>query len=224
MNNFVTAAVNPHGTGIPQIDRQLLSTAPDLRRNAEKAAELAAKMREHVSPKETPPGPMPKLLNDRRHEYLIPDEAFEYANGTMYDRVFCWQLSRHEGETKGDSLIIMPEDVQGRERDMACLGIVVGAGLRSLDEMRSHGCDLGHLVVHARNVIFRLPFATIGGKDCYLVVLTAGDIIASCDLARLRAEKKVRVIEKVLDDGSIEHLHCDENGKVWRPQTEFAGS
>lgn len=224
MSNFVTAAVNPHGTGIPQIDRQLLSSAPDMRRNAERAAEQTTKLREHISPLESPPCPMPKLLNERRHQYLIPDEAFEYCNGTMYDRVFCWQVSRHEGETKGDSLIVMPDDVKDRERNTACLGIVVGAGLRALDEMRSHGCDLGHLVAHARNVIFRLPFATIGGKDCHLVVLTAGDIIASCDLALMRKEKTVRVIEKPQEDGSIEHLHCDENGKLWHPQKPFMES
>lgn len=221
MNNFVTAAVNPHGTGIPQIDRQLLSTAPDARLRAEAAAREAAQLREHISPLEEPPFPMPRLLNERRHKYLIPDEAFEYA--AMYDRVLVWQVSRHEGETKG-GLIIMSDTTRESERNRACLGIVVAAGLRALDELRSHGADLGHLVAHARNVIFKIPFATIGGKDCELVVLTAGDIIASCDLALARREKRVRVIERVTEGGATEHSHCDENGKTWQPQAEFAGS
>lgn len=219
MNNFVTAPVNPLTTGIPQVDRQLVSNAPDVRLRAESAARQVGQLREHISPKENPPIPMPKLLNERRHEYLIPDEAFEYA--AMFDRVLLWQVSRHEDETKG-GLIIMSDTTKEYERQTACLGIVVAAGLRALDELRSHGADLGHLVAHARNVIFRLPFATIGGKDCHLVVLTAGDVIASCDLALMRKEKKVRVIEKALEDGSIEHLHCDENGKLWNPQTAFA--
>lgn len=223
MNNFVTAEVNPLATGIPQIDRQLVSNAPDARRRAESAAKQAHQLREHISPLDTPPAPMPKLLNERRHRYLIPDEAFEYAMGTMYDRVLCWQVSRHQDETKG-GLIIMADDTKEYERQTACLGIVVGAGLRALDEMRSHGCDLGHLVAHSRNVVFRIPFATIGGKDCHLVVLTAGDIIVSCDLALARKEKRVRLIEKTKEDGSIDHLHCDEDGKLWYPQTPFMES
>jgi len=221
MNNFVTAAVDPHLTGIPQIDKQLVSNAPDARLRAESAAKQAGQLREHISPLESPPFPMPKLLNERRIKYLIPDEAFEYA--AMFDRVLVWQVSRHEGETKG-GLILMPDSTKESERNRACLGIVVAAGLRALDELRSHGADLGHLVAHARNVIFRLPFATIGGKDCDLVVLTAGDIIASCDLALMRKEKQVRVIEKKLEDGSIEHLHCDQDGKLWHPQTPFMES
>jgi hypothetical protein len=222
MNNFVTAAVDPHLTGIPQIAKQLESTDANARRRAEKAAQEESALRKHISPKETPPVPMPKLLNERRHQYLIPDEAFEYA--AMFDRVLVWQVSRFEGETYGNSLIVMPDSTKENERNRACLGIVVAAGLRALDEIRSHGADLGHLVAHARNVIFRLPFATIGGKDCHLIVLTAGDIIASCDLALMRKEKQVRIIEKTQEDGSIEHLHCDENGKLWHPQTAFMES
>lgn len=218
MNNQVLA--RDASTGIPQIDNQLVSSAPDYVERAKSAAREAEALREHISPLETPPGPMPRLLNERRHKYLIPDEAFEYALGTTFDRVLVWQVSLHQEEKKG--LLYMPDSVRDRDRQQACLGIVVGAGLRALDELKSHGVDLGHLVAHARNVIFRLPFATIGGKDCHLVVLTAGEIIASCDLALLRKEKKVRVIEKKQDDGSVEHVHCDEAGNVWVPQEGFA--
>ncbi len=215
--SFVTADVNPLGTGIPQIDRGLVSNAPDVRTRAERAAKEAELLRSHISPIGSPPVPMPRLLDERRHRYLIPDEAFEYAGGTAFDRVLVWQVSRHEDETKG-GLIVMADTTKEYERQTACLGVIVGAGLTSLDHLKSHGIDLGHLVVHARNVIFRLPFATIGGKDYHLVILTTGDIIASCDLARLRKEREVRVIENKLEDGSIEHVHCDEGGKRWVPQ------
>jgi hypothetical protein len=216
---FVTADVV--GTGIPQIDKALISSAPDYVARAEQAAKQVLELRKHISPLETPPVPMNRLLNERRHKYLIPDEAFEYA--ATFDRILVWQVSRHEEGKKG-GLIYMPDATDMREREQACLGVVVAAGLRALDELKSNGVDLGHLVAHARNVIFRLPFATIGGKDCHLVVLTAGEIIASCDLALLRKEKNVRVIEKRLEDGSVEHLHCDENGKTWMPQSGFAES
>lgn len=208
-------------TGIQQIDNQLVAGAPDYVERARSAVKQVEALREHISPLESPPVPMPRLLNERRHKYLIPDEAFEYA--ATFDRVLIWQVSRHEEGKKG-GLIYMPDTTDMREREQACLGIVVAAGLRALDELKSHGVDLGHLVAHARNVIFRLPFATIGGKDCHLVVLTAGEIIASCDLALLRKEKRVRVIEKKLEDGSVEHLHCDEAGKTWVPQDGFAES
>lgn len=225
MNGFVSAAVNPLGTGVPAIDQQLVANAPDARARAQEAAREVEQLRKHISPEGSPPVPMNRLLDERRHKYLIPDQAFEYCGGTAFDRVFTWQVSRHTGDTKGEgSLIIMPETTKAREQDMACLGVIVGAGLTSLDQLKSHGIDEGHLVVHAKNVIFRLPIATIGGKDYYLTVLTAGDIIASCDLARLRAERKVRIKENKLEDGSIEHVHIDENGKAWHPAEPFVGS
>lgn len=223
MNSFITAPVNPLGTGVPQIDRQLVSNAPDERARASAAAKEVQLLLEHISPESSPPIPMSRLLNERRLKYLIPDEAFEYAGGTAFDRVLTWQVSRHEGETKG-GLILMPETTKEYERQSACMGIIVGAGLQALDGLKSHGIDLGHLVVHAKNVIFRLPFATIGGKDYWLTILTTGDIIASCDLARLRKEKAVRTIEKPTEGGGIEHLHCDENGKLWHPQSPFVES
>lgn len=220
MDNFVTAAVNPHGTGIPQIDKQLVSSAPDLRSRAQDAAKEADLLRKHISPLGNPPFPMNRLLDERRHRYLIPDEAFQYASGVGFDRVLVWQVSRHTGETMGEgSLIIMPKTTEDRERGQACLGVIVGAGLSALDYLKSNGMDEGHLVVHARNVIFQLPVCTIGGKDYRLVVLTAGDIIASCDLARLRQERKVRIKVNQLENGSVEHLHIDEDGKTWTPMS-----
>lgn len=172
------------------------------------------------------PYPMPRLLNERRLErsgkaskYMLIDEYFE--DQPVYDRVYVSQVSRHLGETQGEGKIIMPDVVQMREEQQACLGIIVGAGLKALDELRSHGMDLGHLVRFVRNLVFRIPVATIGGKDFWLLVLEAGDIVGSCDLALAIKERRVRTIVKDLEDGSKQHLHCDEDGKIWAPQEPF---
>lgn len=184
-----------------------------------------AEIDKHISVE--PPCPMNKLLNERRLErhtsgaskYMLINEYFE--SQPVYDRVFVAQVSRHKTETVGDGKIIMPDVVQMREEQQACLGIIVGAGLKALDELASHGMAPGHLVHFVRNLVFRIPVATIGGKDFWLLVLEAGDIVGSCDLALNIKERRVRTIPKKLEDGSVQHVHCDENGEIWVPQEPF---
>lgn len=190
-----------------------------------RAQELKQKAMEHISPVGRPPCRMPRLLNERRERYMIIDQMFEYP--AMYDRILVHQVSMHEGtDTKG-GLIVMPESVKQREKDAACLGIIVSAGLQALDELRSNGSDIGHLVAFVQWSVYRLPVFTIAGRDFHLLVLKAGDIVADCDLFRLRKEQNVRIVERELPPtvdnphGSRVHVHVDENAKAWYPQEPF---
>lgn len=203
---------------------QSLNPGPIVDRH-QRAQELRTKAMEHISPVSKPPCRMPRLLNERRERYMIIDQMFEYP--AMYDRILVHQISMHEGtDTKG-GLIVMPETVKQREKEAACLGIIVSAGLQALDELRSNGSDVGHLVAFVQWSVYRLPVFTIAGRDFHLLVLKAGDIVADCDLFRMRNEHNVRVVERALPPtadnphGSRVHVHVDEHGTAWYPQEPF---
>lgn len=191
----------------------------DIVNREERAAKLKAEAMEHISPIGSPPCRMPRLLNERRERYLIIDEMFQYP--AMYDRILVHQVSRHAGETKGGGKIIMPDATRDREKDSANLGIIVSAGLRALDELESNGSGVGHLIAFVQWSVYRIPIATIGGKDWWLLVLKAGDIVADCDLQRLRNEQEVRVVPRKLEDGSRQHVHVDSKGELWLPEEPF---
>lgn len=213
-NGFL--GMNPHGQVSLQqtIQRQQeFSGIPAVVERQKRAAELEERAREHISV--DPPYPMPKLLNERRSKYLIIDEFFEYQ--AVFDRIYVHQVSRHQGDTVGSGLIVMPETTKDREKETACLGIIVSAGLKALDELRSHGIDLGHLVNFVRLSPYRVPVTTIAGRDFNLLVFSAGDVVGSCDLALNLKERTVRTVARELDDGSRVHVHVDENGKDWKP-------
>jgi co-chaperonin GroES (HSP10) len=203
------------------------SFAPDERaQRSERANRLREEAMKHISPLDKPPCRMPRLLNERREKYLIIDQMFEYP--AMYDRILVQQIALHgESDTKGSGLIVMPETTKQREKDAACLGIIVGAGLQAMDELRSNGSDLGHIVAFVQWAVYRLPVFTIAGRDFHLLVLKAGDIVADCDLFRLRNEHNVRIVEREVPPsdanphGSRVHVHVDEHGKSWYPQEPF---
>ncbi len=212
-----------------QLDAARLGTGQvvsEAAQRSDRAARLREEASKHISPLGKPPCRMPKLLNERRERYMIIDQMFEYP--AMYDRILVHQVSMHgESDTKGGGLIVMPETTKQREKDAACLGIIVSAGLQALDELRSNGSDLGHLVAFVQWSVYRLPVFTIAGRDFHLLVLKAGDIVADCDLFRMRNEQNVRVVERELPPtpenphGSCVHVHVDENGKAWYPQEPF---
>ena len=63
------------------------------------------------------------------------------------------------------------------QRDGACLGIIVSAGLLALDEMASNGHHVGDLVAFVQWSVYRLPTTHIAGHEFPLLVLKAGDIV-----------------------------------------------
>lgn len=164
-----------------------------------------------------PPGALklPRLLDERRLDYGITDRAFEWQ--ASFDRCYIWQVPMQKGDKfEADSLIHMPESVQQREKAKAPQGIIISAGLTALDQLRSHGIDLGHKVLFCHAAPYHIRYDTVLGLEQHLIVLLAGDIIGSEDLAKNLKKREVRYLAR-RNEKSVEHTFIDENGKPWLP-------
>lgn len=172
-----------------------------------------AKLIAAIKAKQAPPGALglPKLLDERRLKYHIPDSAFTMQ--AAYDRILVWQLFL-EKETFGDTSIIMPNRAKAREKDEAPRGIVVSAGLKALDDLRTNGMDLGHVINFIRLAPWRMPFDHINATELKLIVCRSGDVVSSDDLA-----SALRLGECWIrhDEESNQHVFVDERGKRWTP-------
>lgn len=177
----------------------------------------AIEQTEAIKKRMSPPGALglPPLLDARRLEFGLVDEVFEQQ--PVYDRIFVFQVppAWARGDTFGDSSIVMPDLVKERKLRTAPIGIITGAGLKALDELRSHGIDLGHIVTFVRLSPWSMPIAMVNHKEVELRMLFSGDIISSFDLAEKLRNKEC---EYILDDETKQHLYKDETGRVWLPK------
>lgn len=132
-----------------------------------------------------PPGKLglSPLLDARRAEFGIIDACFNVQ--CAFDRVLLWQIQPafDEGDTYGGSSIIMTDNEKRRTREEAPRGVLVGAGLKALDNLRCNGIDLGHIVHFVRLSPWRLPVDRIDGTLFHVLILRDADIIGSEDLA-----------------------------------------
>lgn len=128
---------------------------------------------------------LPPLLDHRRLQYGIIDSAFHYGGQAAWDKVLVHQIPQWEGDTYGDTRIIMPESAKRAEAQTAPRAIIVSAGLIALDQLRSNGMDLGHIVTFANQGHWRLRVGNVGGSLEYLIILQTGDIVSSEDTRRL---------------------------------------
>lgn len=153
----------------------------------------------------SPPGKLAlaELLDQRRLEYGIPDEAFRYE--AYGDRVLAWQIHQpgYEKGTYGETGIEMPDTISAGKLKAAPRGIIISAGLSARDVLHSHGIELGHIVLFCRNAPFRAPIGFVGATDEQVIVFQVGDIVASEDVrARiLGGELSVRL------DGDTHLIH-----------------
>lgn len=158
---------------------------------------------------------LPKLLDQRRFEYGITDAAF--LRQAAFTRILVWQIPMKKGDTfEEGGLIQMTNATKAREADKAPHGIIVSAGLAALDALISNGIDIGHRILFCHSAPYFVRYDTIDGQDHRLVVLDAGDIIASEDLATDLKARKVRVIQN-RDSLTVEHVLVDENGRAVLP-------
>ncbi len=165
-----------------------------------------------------PPGELglPRLLDEKRIMWGIPDAAFTTAQAT-FNKVLVWQIPLSQSETYEGTSIIKTQTTQRRDRMEAPRGIIISAGLQALDQLKSHGVDVGHTVGFCRVAPFRRQFTTIGGVALYLIILHASDIIDSEDLCHALRSRQARVISMEQPDGASSHVYIDENGKQWQP-------
>lgn len=183
----------------------------DLRRQGvpETVIKAAMEQSEAIRKAMAPPGDLglPPLLDKRRLEYGIPD--FCFSREATFHRILVWQLPP-EDMTEGflgDTSIVAPDVMLDREQKAAPRGIVVSAGLRALDELRSNGVDLGHIVTFLRIVPWRLRVGILNAKRVELLILNAGDVVASTDLrANIRAGA-VKVVQETID-GTPTHTYA----------------
>lgn len=161
---------------------------------------------------------LPALLEKRRLEYGITDGAF--AVQPYNDTVLVYQISRMQGETFGDSSIIMPDVVKKKEHEGTPQGIVVAAGLQALDSLRMNGMDLGHVVAFCRVAPWRIETDKIGGRYDEILVFRVGDVVGSVDLADSLRDGTMEVR---FDQEKYEHYYHDpETGVDWHPQRDTA--
>jgi len=166
---------------------------------------------------------LPKLLDQRRIDYGITDGAFRVA--MSFDRVLIYQIPEHQGETFMEGgAIVMPDQARDRIKHECPRGILIGAGARALDQLRSNGIDLGHIVWFINSQPWRLYFDFIEGKRISALPMNCGDIIGSEDLQQGLRDGKVKIVSKENEHGVTEHMFVDEEGKAWSPQIPWSGA
>lgn len=177
---------------------------------------------EHMSP-EGALG-LSKLLDERRLQYGIPDEAFEEQ--ASFDRCYVHQIQPRwleGGKGKKIGSLYLPESSQKRRRVESSRGVLVSAGLVAMDSLRSNGIELGHIVNIVRMNPWRKYIGMVGSHELDIMVLRDGDIVGSEDVrAQLKSgETRVEWIERVNPvTGEIvgQHVYVDTSGRQWQPR------
>lgn len=179
--------------------------------SAEQIAEFekaSVSIREHMSP----PGALglPPLLEARRMEWGITDGAFDCQ--AAYDRILIFQIPQkgfEKGMYGGESRLIVPENAQELRKRQAPRGIIVSAGLKALDELRSNGMELGDIVMFNHVAPWRVETDVIGGKMHYLLVMHTGHIIGSEDTARRLRNGELKLTTPGM--AKVDHMYETED-------------
>jgi hypothetical protein len=177
--------------------------------------ELEKKLRSLQAPKGTIPGLSP-LLDARRLECAMPNEFFRVQ--AAFDVCFVHQIRWHPKDTYGDTGIVMTENAKRKDREETPRGVLVSAGLGALDALKSNGIDIGHIVSFIRQAPWRMPVAMVDGVEFPLLILRAGDITGSEDLAAALAAGECEI---QWDPEAMQHFYVDKDGKRWTPKTPF---
>ena len=185
------------------------SVAPRIEREKVSEADIA----KHFAPAGTLG--LPPLLDEKRCRYGIPNEA--WSGQAMFNKILVWQVPIDESITYGSGIIQKTDAARRRELMEAPRGVIVSAGLVALDELRSHGADIGHTVTFTHLAPFRKYLGTICGREASLVILHAADVFASEELAKNLSNRVNRIVAKADDDGALRHYFIDERGMRWQP-------
>jgi len=168
----------------------------------------------------SPPGAIPRLpplLEKRRLSIPLIDQLFTIE--AVYDKVMVYQLDAVdmlEGKAGKGSKIWAPERTSEREHAEAPRAVIISAGTDALDNLRSHGMDLGHIIIMQREAPYGIRVATVGGKKRVLMILSAGDICASEDLS---FEMDAGRCEAYYDTEEDTHKYRDpRTGDAWSPE------
>jgi hypothetical protein len=154
-----------------------------------------------------PPGALglPPKLEERRIEFSIPDIVFTYTQ-PIYDRIFIFQVSQFKTDTYGDGgILVMTDEQQDVEKNIAPRGILVSAGLSALDVMWSHGFELGDMVNFVRFSAWRMRVGFSDGIELFVLPMRVGDLISSEDLAGRMRRGELDIRQKWTSKGPVIH-------------------
>ncbi len=190
-------------------------TNGSLTRRGVGVTKLDEAMKDHMSKESLGLG---KLVDQKRWQYGIPDCAF-FNQSPAFNKILVAQIPEvgEESDVYAGTTIIKTEITKKRDQVEAPRGVIVGAGLQALDELRSNGIDIGHTIGFTRLAPFRRRAGVIAGQPILLVVLLAGDVVDSEDLGAQLRGRKCRVVAKPNEEGVMIHQFIDENGKLWSP-------
>lgn len=160
---------------------------------------------------------LPGKLDLERRKYGIPDSVFSVE--AVYDRIFIYQLPRVFGDLIEGTSLVKPESVRKREEESTPRGVIVSAGLKALDNLRSNGMDLGHVVNFIRLSPWKLTLQEICGMEINVLILRDGDIIASEELPKLRSMGVVSTVRADTPAGIEHRLKCE--GETLRPMSPW---
>lgn len=163
-----------------------------------------------------------KLMAKRRLEHVIPDAAF--ACQPAFDWVHIWQCGPRDSSGPATfeegGTIIMPETSRDWAIDESPRGVLVKAGPQALDELRTNGIDIGHIVRFVRLAPYRIVVDTFNGRDLSLLVMRSGSVTASEDLEQAQRAGLVRLDwDPTADEGRGKHVWVDtKTKKIWDPR------
>ncbi len=168
----------------------------------------------------SPPGALklPKLLDQRRIEYAVPDGAFRAH--AMFDRIGLWPMPDADmAEGKASRLIELPDVTRKNEEFRRSRSLIVTAGLRALDTLRSHGSDLGHIVYILHVHPWWIPAGkSDSGIEWSVRAVRVGDIFSDEDVERMRREGRIEYVE-----GPDGLLRVKKDGKLLAPMDAASG-
>jgi hypothetical protein len=147
-------------------------------------------LRDAVRAKMSPAGALglPELLDKRRIEHELPDSFWKFQ--PTFSSVHIYQPETPEMTPGG---IVLTDTTRDREQRSQPEGLLLAAGLKALDALRSHGVDLGHWITFVNLAPWAIVVDNIGGHDYYLRVLNAGDIRGSKDTAELLRSRELKI-------------------------------
>jgi len=207
------------------VDERIAQLMKEGRYSAEKAEAKAREefaRAENVANAMAAPGALnlPPLLESKRLKYHIPDCYFTVQ--ATYDRCFVFQVE--DSKFKGTN-ILLAEQTQHMQKLLSPKVIIISAGLLALDNLRSHGIDLGHTVIINQFTPFKFDCGNINGKPQECMIIRDGDVCGSEELMRDTVAGKCQVTQRKSLDKSgneiVEHVFVDRFGKTWNPQTPW---
>lgn len=139
---------------------------------------------------------LPKKLRARLEHFKAELPTFQ----PVYDRVFVYPLETYGQPDKTAGGIIIAE--QQRRRLAAQVGLLIGAGVKAIEELYGHGVELGDIVMMARFSHWERGYFGRDNKEHRIYILQAGEIVGSEDL-------KTRI-----DEGDIWMEMSRADGKV----------